>query len=236
MTIWIAGARLVPSLTAHLSKNPAPLARVVPDLLAMIGEPHHLDAYALTFIVMVSQMLVIPFISPVLVANHGIAPGQIAWIYMAGGAATFFSSRWIGRLADTFGKHAVFRAVALISILPVLFVTHLPNLPLIALVALFPIFMVTVSGRIIPMQALLTTVPVMSKRGAFLSINNAIQSLGTGCGAWLGGLLLATAADGRIEGYGTNGWIAAALVIMAIFWIGRVKPIAAVKIEATQPA
>jgi predicted MFS family arabinose efflux permease len=184
-----------------------------------------MKAYALTFVMMVSQMMIIPFISPILVANYGVAPQQLSWVYMAGGAATFFSSPLAGRLADRFGKHATFRAIGLFSMLPILFITHLPALPFLALLAFFPVFMVAVSSRMIPMQALLTVIPDPARRGAFLSVNTAIQSLGTGCGAWFGGLLLASSSDGRIVGYGTNGLIATALLILSLIWIGQVRPV-----------
>lgn len=223
LMIWLAGAALVPSLTAHLAQHPKPIARVLPDLVALIREPRHLRAYALTFMMMVSHMLIIPFMSPMLVANHGIAPRQLSWIYVAGGAATLFTSRLVGRMADRFGKHRMFRAVSLFSILPILFMTHLPMLSFAAIVAFFPVLMVASSSRWIPMQALLTTVPDMARRGSFLSVNSAIQSLGTGCGAWIGGLLLSTSADGRIEGYGANGWLAFALIAVSVVWIGRVR-------------
>ena len=75
----------------------------------------------------------------------------------------------------------------------------------------------------IPMQALLSTVPEASKRGAFLSVNSAMQSLGSGCGARLGGLWLSNAPDNQIVGYGFNGLIATALIIFAIMWVGQVK-------------
>ncbi|HXA46858.1 MAG TPA: MFS transporter [Burkholderiaceae bacterium] len=221
--IWMMGAWLVPSLAAHLDGKPTPFSRVIPNLIALIMEPRHLNAFALTFIMMFSQMLVIPFISPVLVANYGIAPQQISWIYMAGGATTLFTARIVGRLVDRYGKHLVFRVIAVLSIFPILFMTHMPALPFIAIVAFFPFFMVAVSSRIIPLQALLTTVTEPARRGAFLSVNSAIQSLGTGCGAWAGGLLLSSASDGRIVGYGTNGWLAVALVAVCMIVIGRVQ-------------
>lgn len=222
LTIWIAGYWLVPSLTEHLAKQRVPFSQVLPNLFDMITDPRNTVAYGLTFIMMVSHMLVIPFISPMLVANHGVAPQQIAWIYMAGGAATFFTSRRIGVLSDRFGKHVVFRLIAVSSMLPILFLTHLPDLPLLAMIVLFPVFMVAVSGRMIPLQALITTVPRTDQRGAFLSVNSAIQSLGNGCGAWLGGLLLTNSASGQIVGYGINGWLAVGILTVAVVWIGQV--------------
>ena len=214
---------LVPSLREHLGKRPVPLSRVLPNLIELILEPAHLRAFVLIFIMLVSQMMIIPFISPVLVANYGVQPQQISWIYMAGGAATFFTSRRVGALADRFGKHVVFRVFGLLSLVPILCITHLPHLPFWGLVMFFPVFMVIVSGRIVPLQALMTTVPEPARRGAFLSVNSAIMSLGTGTGAWLGGLMLSTSAQGYIEGYGLNGWCAAALVLVAVAWVSQVK-------------
>jgi DHA1 family inner membrane transport protein len=107
--------------------------------------------------------------------------------------------------------------------LPVLFVTHLPDLPFVAVVLFFPFFMVAMSGRMVPMQALLTTVPEPAQRGAFLSANSALQALGTGCGAWLGGLMLTNTPSGQIAGYGTVGWVAVAITMVAVLWVGRVK-------------
>ncbi len=228
MLIWMASYEIVPSLTEHLKQIQPKLGQVLPDLWRLFSNPRHLNAFAFTFAMMIAQMMVIPFISPVLVANHGIAPAQLAWMYMAGGAATFFTSRWVGKLADRYGSQRVFQVAVLLSALPVLFITHLPDLPFIAVVLFFPIFMVTVSGRFIPMQALLTTVPIADKRGAFLSANSAIQALGTGCGAWLGGLMLSSAPHGQITGYGTVGWVAVGLALVAMVWVVRVRPAASV--------
>ena len=237
--IWVASRKLVPSLREHLSATPTPISQTVPALWNLVREPNHLRAFLLTFSMMVSHMMVIPFIAPTLVANHGVQPVQLAWIYMAGGAATFFTSRMIGRLSDRYGKRLMFCWIGAVSIAPILFLTHLPNLPYFGILAFFPFFMVAMSGRMIPMQALLTTVPDPARRGAFLSLNSATQSLGTGCGAWLGGLLLTSMADGRIEGYDTIGLIATGIVLFGLFWVFKVKPAvppASVSAVATMPA
>lgn len=222
LVVWVVAQKQVPSLAEHLSRRPPPLAEVLPDLWRLLSNPRHLNAFALTLVMMVSHMLVIPFISPVLVANHGVAPEQLSWLYMAGGAATFFTSRRVGRLADRYGTRRVFRVMAVLSFLPVLFVTHLPDLPFYGLVLFFPFFMVLLSGRMVPMQALLTTVPEPARRGAFLSANSAIQALSMGCGAWFGGLMLSNSPTGRIDGYGTVGVVAVAIASIGLFWVSRV--------------
>jgi len=72
------------------------------------------------------------------------------------------------------------------------------------------------------MQSLLTTVPEPARRGAFLSANSALQALGTGCGAWIGGLMLSSSPTGQIVGYGTVGWVAVSIALVGVFWVSRV--------------
>ncbi len=217
-------ARLVPSLTAHMTSGQRRLSQVVPDLLKLIAEPDYRPAFLLSFCLMVAHMMVIAFISPYLVANHGVAPASIAWMYCIGGIAPFFTSRLIGRLADRYGHRRVFRTMLVVSLVPILFLTHLPSIPFWAVVIFFPFFMVAVTGRTVPFQALLSMVARPQTRGAFLSVNSSFQSLGIGCGAWLGGMMLSTATDGSISGYGTVGWVAVILALCVAVGSSRIVP------------
>ncbi|WP_296001282.1 MFS transporter [Rugamonas sp.] len=221
LLIWIAAARVLPSLTAHLARK-APLSEVLPNLIGLFRVPRHLGAFLLSGVNMMTAMLVIPFISPVLVENLGVQPVQITYVYLAGGVATLFSARRVGVLADRYGKHKVYRYIALFSVLPLLFMTHMPQLPLYGVILFFPFFMMAISGRNIPMQALMTTISDPARRGAFLSANSAVQQLGSGLGALLGGVLLKTDGAGHITGYGVNGWLAAGLTLFTVMWVGQV--------------
>ncbi len=220
---WLGARHIIPPLTDHLSNTRQTPGQILAGLWQLLSNPRHLRAFLLTFVMMGSHMLVIPFISPVLVANHGIAPQDLSWLYVAGGAASFFSSRAVGKLADRYGRRRVFVGAALLAFIPVLVMTHLPDWPFIGLLLFFPCFMVLLSSRMVPMQALMTTVPDAKVRGAFLSANSAVMSVGTGTGAWIGGLLLSTSAGGHIDGYGLNGWLAVAAGLFCVFWVSQVK-------------
>lgn len=223
VTIALATSRIVPPLAEHRATRAPSLAQTLPALVDLLTSARHLRAFALTFLIMLAHMLVIPFISPMLVANHSIRPDQVSWLYMAGGAATLFTSRAIGRLADRIGHRLVFRLFGVLALGPVLVVTHLPNVPFWIMIPGFAVFMIISSGRIVPMQAILSTVPEARHRGSFLSANGAVQSLGTGCGAWLGGLMLSTDSAGHIVGYGLNGWVSVVLASLALVWVGSVR-------------
>ena len=81
----------------------------------------------------------------------------------------------------------------------------------------------------------MTTIPEPQKRGAFLSANSAVQQMGTGIGAFAGGLLVHTDAAGHILGYDTIGIVASALMFFSVWWIGRVQG-AAAAVTARSPA
>ena len=235
LIIWALAARVLPKLDGHLSKR-VPLSEVVPNLIGLFRVPRHLSAFLLSGGNMLTGMLVIPFISPVLVNNLGVQPAEITYVYLAGGCATLFSSRLIGRWADRVGKHQVYRYMALFSILPMLFMTHMPQMPLLAVILFFPFFMTSVAGRNIPLQALMTTIPDPAKRGAFLSANSALQQLGSGVGALIGGMSLHSDSGGHIAGYGNNGYLAAGLTLFTVWWVGRVNGAAAAPAPAAPTA
>ena len=222
LPILVLAARVLPALDEHVARR-APLSAVLPDLIALYRVPNHLKAFLLSAVNMATGMMVIPFISPVLVSNVGLQPAEITYVYLAGGIATFFTARMVGKWSDRVGAHKVYRTLSLLFILPVLFITHMPVIPLVGVMLFFPFFMVLASGRNIPMQALMTTVPDPSRRGAFLSANAAVQQVGTGLGALLGGLTLTTNAAGHISGYGLNGWIAAGLAVLTVLWVGQIR-------------
>lgn len=222
MVIWGMAARTLPPVDGHLAQR-QPLSAVLPNLVALYRVPAHWSAFLLSFVNMTTGMLVIPFISPVLVSNLGISPAEVTYVYLAGGAATLFTARRVGQWSDRAGAHKVYRYMALASVAPMLFITHMPAMSLLAAILFFPFFMTTVSGRTIPLQALMTTVPQAARRGGFLSANSAIQSIGSGTGAMLGGLTLHTDATGYIHGYGLNGWLAAGLTVVSVLWVGRVR-------------
>ena len=221
--IWTCAFFILPALDAHLADGVRKLRDIVPDLLGLFKIQRQRDAFLLSGINMLGSMMVIPFIAPTLVGNLGVQPVDMTWVYLCGGAAALASSRWLGRMADRFGALTTFRVAILWSIVPALLLTHLVPLPMALIVLTFVLFMTSMSARNIPMQALLTAIPAPSQRGAFLSVNSAIQQLGTGLGAWLGGQFLTTNGAGHIVGYGVNGWIAAAIALFASFWVLRLR-------------
>ncbi|MBZ0143576.1 MAG: MFS transporter [Rhodocyclaceae bacterium] len=219
------GWRMLPTLRGHLDAALLGEGERRHPLAAMgeaLRDANHLRALAFVALLMFSGFMVIPYITLYSVANVGIRQEDIPLIYLAGGCATFFTSRFIGRLADRRGKVRTYRLIALISMLPLLLQTHLPPVPLWLMVIASTVFFVFVPGRMVPAMAIVTSAVQPRLRGTFLAISGATQQLASGAAAWIGGLVIAQDAAGQIVRYGWVGFMAVGATLLAMGLAGRI--------------
>ena len=87
------------------------------------------------------------------------------------------------------------------------------------------LFFITVNGRMIPMQAIVSSVTMPNKRGGFMSINSSVQQLASGIAATIGGAIVAEGPGGRIEHYSWVGYFSIVLILSCILLAGRVKAV-----------
>lgn len=180
-------------------------------------------SYGLVVALMMAGFTVIPHISPFLVSNLHFSEGELAYFYLAGGAATLFSGRLIGGMADKIGKYKAFAWVAAISIIPILLLTHLRPMSLVAVVTILALFMVFVSGRFIPAMALISMGVMPERRGRFMSVNTSIQQFGAGFAALVSGAMLSHDSAGHLLHYDWVGYLAATFTLVAILLAAQIE-------------
>ena len=183
-------------------------------------------AFWLTIALMFAGFTVIPYMSAFLVANVGVAAGDLHYIYLVGGVCTFASTRWIGRIADRRGKFPTFAGLAAGSAAATVAMTQLPRgTPLaIALVATTA-FTVFLSGRSVPAMAMISAAAERSRRASFLTLTSSVQQLSSGAASLLGGCILYQATpSGPIAGYGRAGALAAVATAISIAIAARLRP------------
>ncbi|MCX7893180.1 MAG: MFS transporter [Burkholderiales bacterium] len=211
----------VPSVGAHVreARERHPLAQVK----AVLGEANHRRAFAFSATLTFSGFVVIPFVSPYMVANVGVKEGELAWLYLAGGLVTFGFVRLAGRWSDLYGRRRVFTVIAVLSMAGMLVTTHLPRVPLWVAVASASFFIPMLSGRFVPAMAIVTAAVSPRLRGAFMSLNAAFQQAASGSAAFLASLVIGRSGAGELTHYGTVGWIAVGATAATIVLARRVR-------------
>ena len=222
--VFILTWRILPPMRSHIVAGEA--HRPLEQMKSVLGTANHLRAFVFMFALMFAGFSVIPFISPYMVANVGLKETDLPYLYLFGGLATVFSSRFIGKLADRYGKRQIFTLIGLISIAPLLITTNLPPAPVWVAICASVIFMVFVSGRFVPAMALVISSVEPRLRGGFMSINSAIQQLGLGAASFLAGTIIGHGAGGTLTNYWLVGFIAVGATLLAIALAWRVKPVA----------
>lgn len=214
------GLKAFPPLRDHLAKGPADLWE---RMVEVYTSPNHLRAFALITSVMLGTFLVVPFISPYFVSNVGLTENDLPWIYVGGGVCSLVSSPLIGRWADYWGKLQVYRVIAPASALIMLTITTLPRVGLPLAVATVSVLMVTNSGRMVAAMAMINASVEPRLRGGFMSAYSSVQHIASGLGAFLAGLILAEAPDGRLLNYGWVGLIGMAFTFLSLWFAGRLR-------------
>lgn len=192
-------------------------AHLLQPLIRVATTPTLLRGLLFAGALVLGQFLVIPFLSPSLVSNAGMQESQLPWVYAFGGALTFFSGPWVGRMADRFGKRLVFKYGLLASLVPIFLITHLPTLPVAMVLAVTTLFFVCVNARWIPAMAMISAVTAPQYRGSFMSYVGCIQQLMAGVGSLVAGMIVYRDDFGHLVDYEIVGYVAVTISLLALY-------------------
>jgi predicted MFS family arabinose efflux permease len=216
--IFIVCYKTLPSLTAHMERERE--GHFLAEIVAVAKEPSHVQAFVFMGLMMLAGFSVIPYIALYVTANVRLPESYLAVVYLCGGAATFFTAQWIGKLADRHGKARVFHWLACLSFVPILITTHLVPVPWLVVLINSTLFFVLVSGRMIPAMAMVSAVARSQVRGTFMSLVSSVQMMMSGVASYVAGLIITRNAAGQIEHYNLVGYLAVICGVLAI-WLAH---------------
>jgi predicted MFS family arabinose efflux permease len=220
--LWLI-YRYVPSITAHLLQQGEGRPNPQQVIRRVTGNANQMRAISLTVLMMLGQFMIIPFLSPFMVSNVGFSELELTYIYMAGGFFTVFTSPWVGRLTDKYGKVRVFSVFMTLNVIPIGILTHLGVTPVFLALFVSTVFFITSNGRMVPAAALITGTAKPENRGSFLSFNAAVQQLSAGLASFLAGMVLVEGADGRLMNFEWVGYLAILLSLLCIPLIRKIQ-------------
>ncbi|TAE73468.1 MAG: MFS transporter [Bacteroidetes bacterium] len=208
--IWL----ILPNIDTHLTDekyNPfAILDSVLKDKSQQLG-------LCLMASVMMGSFMIIPFVSPYMVANVGFKETDLTYIYLVGGLATLFSSPYVGKMSDKIGKFKVLRFVILISIFPILVITNLAEVHLYTALIISSIFFIFISARHAPANAIISNLTPSHLRGSYMSLISSTQNLTAGVASLLTGFIVVKNTNGQLLYYNYAGFIAIFFAFVCVY-------------------
>jgi MFS family permease len=151
---------------------------------------------------------------------------------MMAGIGSLIVMPLIGRLADKIDKFRLFAIASTWMMVMVVIYTNLSVTPLWLIVLLNVLLMAGVMSRMVPSTALVSAIPEMAERGAFMSINSSLQQIAGGfAAAFAGMVVIQKDKTSPLEHYDTLGYIVVALTVLFIYMMYRVNVLAKDKLK-----
>jgi predicted MFS family arabinose efflux permease len=201
-------------ITAHLHEKSA--HSTFARLGKIISNPDYLRAFAATTLLATGGFMLKPFGSAFSVNNLKISFDILPLLYMVVGAFSMFMGPIAGKLSDQYGKYPIFFVGSIIAIVTVLIYCSLGQTPLWLVMVISVVMFAGITSRMVSSSALVSGIPAPADRGAFMSINSAVQQISGGIATFIAGLIVSQAPDGTMQNYPMLGYVVTGTTIFTI--------------------
>jgi predicted MFS family arabinose efflux permease len=181
-------------------------------------------ALAVPVVMMVAHMGIIPYISDFTVNNlHFNKETDVPLMYLIGGLLSVVNSPLVGKISDKYGRYKVFAVLSTLAIIPVFLITNSTSTSVVLFLFCSSMFFIFSGGRMIPVQAMITSAVLPQFRGSFMALNSALQQFSLGIVTFIGGTIITNNVNGELEHYNIVGYIAITATIISIFLAKKIK-------------
>lgn len=213
----------VPNVTNHL-KGPRNHSRF--HLYTQVLKDRNL-VWGLLFSICVvySHFSIIPYISDYMVHNRGFTmKGDLIFMYIIGGVLSSLTAPLIGRIADKKGRYRVFAILSLLACFPLFGISNFSSELFWALIGISSTFFIFSGGRLVPAQAIITSVVTPHLRGSYMSLNAAMQQLTIGLSTLIGGVIIYNDEAKKLYNYPYAGYIGIGFALLSLWAGSKVRP------------
>jgi len=180
--------------------------------------------FLLTALLSIGGFMMMPWGSAFAVNNLHVSYEQLPLLFMASGIAALIIMPLIGKLSDKIDKVKIFTVAALSMMVIIVIYTNLTPVPFLLIITLNILMMTAIMSRIIPAMALVSALPKMQDRGAFMSINSSLQQIAGGIAAAVGGMIVVQKTKtSPLQHYDILGYVIVVIIILNIIQLYRVS-------------
>jgi predicted MFS family arabinose efflux permease len=221
-------------LTKHLAIQQDRSA--LKHLLHTLAKRDYRIGFSATALLSIGGYMMMPFGSAFAINNLHITQHQLPLLFMVAGLSTLIIMPLIGKLSDKVDKFKIFMLASAWMVVIVLIYTNLSVTPLWLVMIFNVLMMAGIMSRMIPSTALISAVPVLQDRGAFMSINSSLQQIAGGIAAAIAGMIVVQKDKfSPLEHYNTLGYIIVVITGISIFLLYRVSVLIKGRTKETIP-
>ena len=178
----------------------------------------------------IGGFMMFPFGSAFAVNNIGVSAEQLPQLFFISGISSLVIMPVIGKLSDRISKFKIFTVACIWMMVMVLVYTNLSLTAFWIVVILNILMMMGIMSRMIPATALVSGVPDMEDRGAFMSVNASMQQIAGGVAAVVAGLIVVQDhKSAPLQHYDIVGYLVIAITLLSIYVMSRVSKIVKLK-------
>lgn len=220
--IWTAILIKLHPITKHLEVQNDRNALM--HLLHTIAKRDYRIGFLCTALLSIGGFMMMPWGSAFAINNLHVTQQQLPILFMVSGVSSLVIMPLIGRLSDKMDKFKLFTLASLWMVVIVVIYTNLTPIPFWMVMIVNVILMVGILSRMVPSTALVSALPELQDRGAFMSINSSLQQIAGGIAAGVGGLVVIQKDKfSPLEHYDTLGYLIVLLTAMTIYMVFRVS-------------
>lgn len=220
IVVLIIAVYMIP-IIEHL-KSPSE-KNVIQHLVHTITKRDYLKGFLATVMLATGGFMLMPFSSAFTTHNLGITLEDLPIVYGVTGVFSIIFGPIIGKLSDRVGKYPVFLIGSIISMIMVFVYTNMSISALWLVVLVNVILFIGISSRMISSSALITGVPDVKDRGAFMSINSSIQQISGGIASAIAGLIVVQDSFGNIIHYDRLGYVVIITMIAVTYFMFKLN-------------
>lgn len=170
-----------------------------------------------TALMSIGGFMMMPFASAFAINNLKVTTDQLPIMYTVSGVTSLLVMPVIGKFADKMDKLKLFSIATIWTLVVTVIYTNLSVTPLWFILILNVLMMMGVLSRMIPSTALVSGLPEMTDRGAFMSINSSLQQIAGGVAAAIGGLVIVQhSKTSPLQHYNWVGYITVVVGVLSI--------------------
>jgi MFS transporter, DHA1 family, inner membrane transport protein len=184
-------------------------------------------ALCVPVIMTVAHMGIIPYITDFTVNNlHFNKKTDVPLMYLIGGLLSVVNSPLVGKLADKFGRYKLFSILSLLAVIPLFLITNANSSSVVLFLCFSSMFFIFSGGRMVPVQAMITSAVLPQFIGSFMALNSALQQFTLGIVTFVGGTIITNNATGELLHYNIVGYIAIGATILSVLIAKKIKQVA----------